>query len=57
MPSCWPIIPSNSGRTMYLPAQVYSVELGLENVLSYSRQLMLNSQTIVENMFLNETLK
>ena len=42
---------------MYLPAQVYSVELGLENVLFYSRQLMLNSQTIVENMFLNETLK
>jgi hypothetical protein len=41
---------------MYLPAQVYSVELGFENVLSYFRELMRNSQTIVENVFLNETL-
>jgi hypothetical protein len=50
------MFPSRFGRTIYLPAQVYSVELGFENVLSYFRELMKISQTNVENVFLNETL-
>jgi hypothetical protein len=51
------MFPSHFGRTMYLPAQVYSVELGFENVLSYCREMMKNSQTNVEKVFLSETLK
>jgi hypothetical protein len=42
------MIPSHFGRKTYLPAQVYSFELGFENVLSYSRESMKNSQTIVD---------
>ena len=39
-----------------MPAQVYSAELGMENVLLHFMETMKISQTNVEKVFHNETI-
>lgn len=48
---------SQFGRATSVTARVFSVELDDENILSYSMEWNKNSQTIVEKVFLIETIK